>query len=71
MAVRNLAHDHCAVVAAAPAWWDQWFDQFLFVVGEVAGIAQFAAVIPRAAFIRLYRRPSEFRPPLLNHTNDS
>ena len=35
-AVHNLAHDHCAFVAAAPAWRDQRFDQFPFVVGEVA-----------------------------------
>ena len=39
-AIHNLAHDHCAFVAAAPAWRDQRFDQLPFVVGEVAGIAQ-------------------------------
>jgi hypothetical protein len=32
-------------LAAAPAWRDQRFDQFPFVVGEVAGIAQMAAGI--------------------------
>ena len=49
--------DHCCIVsAAAPAWRDQRFDQFPFVVGEVAGIAQMAAVIPRAVFIRPHRR---------------
>lgn len=66
-AVHNLAHDHCALVAAALAWRDQRFDQFPFVVGEVAGIAQMAAVIPRAVFIRPHRRPLRIRPPLLNH----
>jgi hypothetical protein len=38
-AVHDLAHDYCAFVATAPAWRDQRFDQFPFVVGEVAGIA--------------------------------
>ena len=51
-AIHNLAHDHCGFVAAAPAWRDQRFDQLPFVVGEVAGIAQMAAVIPRAIFSR-------------------
>ena len=46
--VHDLAHDHCALVAAAFA--DQRFDQFPFVLGEVAGMAQMAAVIPRAIF---------------------
>ena len=36
-AIHNLAQDHRAFVAAAPAWWDQRFNQFPFVVGEVAG----------------------------------
>ena len=66
-AVHNLAQDHCAFVAAAPAWRDQRLDQFPFVVGEVAGIAQMAAVISRAVFIRPHRRPLRIRPPLLNH----
>src|SRR4249920_3028102 len=66
-AIHNLAHDHCAFVAAAPAWRDQRFDQLPFVVGEVAGIAQMAAVIPRAIFVRPHRRPLRIRPPLLNH----
>ena len=39
-AVHNLAHDHRAFVATAPAWRDQRFDQLPFAVGEVAGIAQ-------------------------------
>src|SRR5271155_3673285 len=39
-AVHNLAHNHCAFVAAAPAWRDQRFDQFPFVVGEVAGMGK-------------------------------
>ena len=58
-AVHNLAHDHCAFVAAAPAWWDQRFYQFPFVVGEVAGIAQMAAVIPRAVSFVHIGGPSE------------
>jgi hypothetical protein len=49
----------CAFVATALAWRDQRFDQFPFVVSEVAGIAQMAAVIPGAIFIRPHRRPSE------------
>ena len=66
-AVHNLAHDYCAFVATALAWRDQWFDQFPFVVGEVAGIAQMAAVIPGAIFIRPHRRPLRIRPHPLNH----
>ena len=66
-AVHNLAHDYCAFVATALAWWDQQFDQFPFVVSEVAGIAQMATVIPGAIFIRPHRRPLRIRPHLLNH----
>src|SRR6202050_1195631 len=66
-AVHNLAHDHRAFVATAPAWRDQRFDQLPFAVGEVAGIAQVAAVILRAIFICPHWRPPRIRTPLFDH----
>ena len=50
-AIHNLAHGGAVRGRAAPAWRDQRFDQLPFVVGEVAGIAQMAAVIPRAILV--------------------
>lgn len=55
-AVDDLTQLHRSLVAAAPGWWNVRRDQRPFLVGQVRRIAQAAAVVARAVFIRPYRR---------------
>ena len=67
-AVDDFAHVHRPPVAAALPRRDERLRQRPFLVGQVARIAQLAAVIATPIFIRPHRRiPKQIRPPCLNH----
>src|ERR1700751_6123722 len=54
-AVHYLPHDHRALATASLARRDQRFDQSPFVVGQIARIAQLAAVVTGAVLARPHR----------------
>src|ERR1700731_1930330 len=54
-AVYHLPHDHPPLATASLARRDQRFDQSPFVVGQIARIAQFAAVVTGAVLVRPHR----------------
>src|ERR1700683_4197051 len=54
-AVHYLPHDHRALTSATLARWDQRFHQSPFVVGQIARIAQLAAVVTGAVLVRPHR----------------
>src|SRR5271165_2888729 len=67
-AVDNLAYVDVALVAAAFGRRNQRFDMPPLGVGQIARIAQPAAVIASAVFLGPHWRPlRRFGPPLLNH----
>src|SRR6185503_3972656 len=51
-AVHHLPHVHPALATASLARWDQRFDQSPFIVGQIARIAQLAAVVTGAVLVR-------------------
>jgi len=53
--IDDLAHHHRSLVAATLGARDQWANQRPFVVGEIAGVTQFAAVITNTVLIRPHR----------------
>ncbi len=53
--VHHFAHVDVAPVAAPLRWRDQRFDMRPFVVGEITGVSQFAAVVAPAVLRRLHR----------------
>ena len=54
-AVDDLTHDHGALVATRFAGWYQSFDQLPLLVGQVARIAQLAAVVTDTVLARPHR----------------
>jgi hypothetical protein len=65
-AVDDLARIHRSLVAAALGWWNMRLDQRPLLVAQVRGIAQAAAIIASAVFLRPDRRrlPKESGRPL-------
>src|SRR4051812_7227834 len=57
-AVDHLAHVHRALVAAALGRRDERRHMAPFLIGQIARIAQLAAVVPRAVLDRPHRDPS-------------
>src|ERR1700689_4334977 len=54
-AVHYLSHDHRPLATAGLARWDPRFDECPFVVGQIARISQFAAVVTGAVLARPHR----------------
>ena len=55
-AVDDLAQSHRSLVAAALGWWNMRLDQRPRLVGQARGIAQAAAIVASAVFLRPRRR---------------
>jgi len=55
--IDDLAHHDRPLVAASPGGWDQRRNDRPFLIGQIAGIAQFAAVITTAVLTRPHPAP--------------